>query len=55
MLKGLQEEGYAVDVADDEKGLWLHKGIDYDLFVADLVLLKLDGFEFVCHICQHDA
>lgn len=54
--KGLREESYAVDVAaDGEKGLWLHKANDYDLLIVDLMLPKLDGFELVRRIRQHDT
>ncbi len=42
--RGLKEEGYAVDVANDgEEGLFLAKTNDYDLVLLDLMLPKLDG------------
>src|SRR5579884_383301 len=46
MLKrGLEEHGYAVDVAyDGEEGLSLAEVEPYDLIVLDVMLPKLDGF-----------
>lgn len=42
--KGLQEEGYAVDLADNgEDGLRLATGNPYDLIVLDIYLPRLDG------------
>jgi heavy metal response regulator len=42
--RGLKEEGYAVDIANDgENGLFLAKTNDYDLVLLDLMLPKLDG------------
>lgn len=42
--KGLKEEGYAVDVAEDgERGLELGTHNPYDLFILDIMLPKLDG------------
>ena len=44
LSKGLQESGYAVDVAGDgEEGLWYALGHDYDAIVLDLMLPKKDG------------
>ena len=46
--RGLQEEGFAVDVATDgAEGLWMAMEWDYDVVVLDAMLPKLDGFE-VC-------
>ena len=43
--RGLQEHGYAVDVAyDGEDGLQLAQVEPYDLIVLDVMLPKLDGF-----------
>jgi heavy metal response regulator len=42
--KGLREEGYAVDVAEDgEKGDLLAASNDYDLILLDVLLPKIDG------------
>jgi len=42
--KGLKEEGYAVDVAEDgEKGDLLAASNDYDLILLDVLLPKIDG------------
>jgi two-component system OmpR family response regulator len=49
LRRGLQEEGYAVDVAPDgAEGLWLGTENDYDVVVLDGMLPGLDGFE----VCQ---
>jgi two-component system, OmpR family, response regulator len=46
--RGLQEEGFAVDVAaDGPDGLWMATEWDYDVVVLDAMLPGLDGFE-VC-------
>jgi two-component system, OmpR family, response regulator len=46
--RGLREEGYAVDVANDGSvGLWLGSEHDYDAIVLDVLLPEIDGFE-VC-------
>src|SRR5208283_4848865 len=42
--KGLQEEGYAVDLAfDGEDGLRMGTDPSYDLIILDIYLPKLDG------------
>lgn len=44
--KGLQEEGFAVDVADNgEDGLALATAAPYDLIILDIYLPKLDGIQ----------
>jgi heavy metal response regulator len=44
--KGLQEEGYAVDVAfDGEEGLHLATAQHYDLIILDIMLPEMSGFE----------
>jgi two-component system OmpR family response regulator len=48
LRRGLQEEGYAVDVAGDAReGLWLASENPYDAIVLDVMLPDGDGFE-VC-------
>lgn len=42
--KGLTEEGFAVDVANNgEEGKFLAESEDYDLIILDLMLPKIDG------------
>lgn len=49
--QGLQEEGFAVDVAaDGEEGLWYAQSNPYDVIVLDLTLPKLDGLELLRQI-----
>ena len=44
LAKGLQRQGYAVDIAyDGEEALRLAEVNDYDLLVLDLNLPKVDG------------
>jgi DNA-binding response OmpR family regulator len=44
--KGLQQEGYAVDVArDGEEGAYQGENFDYDAVILDLMLPKLPGLE----------
>ena len=48
LRRGLEEEGYAVDVAaDGVDGLWMATEQDYDVIVLDGMLPGMDGFE-VC-------
>ena len=48
IAKGLREQSYAVDVADDgEVGLYQTSINDYDLIVLDVLLSHRDGYE-VC-------
>jgi two-component system, OmpR family, response regulator len=48
LKRGLEEEGYAVDVAPDgPEGLWLATEHDYGAILLDAMLPGLDGFE-VC-------
>ena len=45
---GLEEEGFAVDVAlDGEQGLWMATELSYDAIVLDIMLPKLNGYQ-VC-------
>ena len=46
LQKGLQEEGFVVDIAlDGEDGLYLCEEGNYDLFIIDWMLPKLDGLQ----------
>ncbi len=48
LLRGLQREGYAVDLASDGEQGWQLAGVnEYDLLILDLNLPVLDGLE-VC-------
>lgn len=48
LRRGLQEEGYAVDLAGSgEEAIWLATECDYDAIVLDVMLPDMDGFE-VC-------
>lgn len=48
LKRGLQQEGYAVDIAPDGKeGLWLATEQKYDAIVLDIMLPGLNGFQ-VC-------
>ncbi len=46
--KGLEEEGYAVDMAPDgEEALWLGESYDYDVMIFDVMVPGIDGFTAV--------
>ncbi len=48
LLRTVREDGYAVDGAPDgEEGLYKAENYDYDAIVLDLMLPKLDGWEFL--------
>jgi DNA-binding response OmpR family regulator len=51
LQRGLQAEGYTVDVAGDgEEGLWLATEGDYDAVILDLMLPKLNGYKVCAHL-----
>src|SRR6201998_4942550 len=53
VIKGLKQNGYAVDHASDgEHGLDLATAINYDLLVLDLMLPKLDGLSVLRRLRQ---
>ncbi len=44
--RGLEEEGMAVDVANEgEEGVWRGAATEYDAIVLDVMLPGIDGFE----------
>src|SRR5436305_205078 len=48
LRRGLEEEGYAVDVADDgEAASTKAEGTNYDSIILDLMLPKLDGMSLI--------
>jgi two-component system OmpR family response regulator len=51
LARGLQAEGYSVDVAaDGEEGLERARSGDFDAVVLDLMLPKLNGYEVVSRL-----
>src|SRR5438874_8173498 len=45
LRQGLEEEGFAVDVANDgEEGDFKARSADYDIIILDVMLPKMDGF-----------
>jgi DNA-binding response OmpR family regulator len=48
LRQGLEEEGFAVDVAyDGEEGNYKARSADYDIIILDLMLPKEDGFSLL--------
>lgn len=48
LRRALEEDGYAVDVADDgDEALWMGRENDYDAVILDGMLPGMDGFEIV--------
>ncbi|MEN6615655.1 MAG: response regulator transcription factor [Syntrophorhabdus sp.] len=46
VMRGLQEEGYTVELAEDgKKGLDLIKNGEYDIVLLDLMIPEIDGLE----------
>ena len=51
IAKGLEEEGYSVDIANDgETGLNMAQMNTYNLIVLDLMLPGMDGYEVIKHL-----
>jgi len=55
LAKGLREEAYAVDVAEDGEGALELVSINaYDLIILDVMLPRKNGFE-VCRVLRNDG
>jgi two-component system OmpR family response regulator len=53
--RGLEHEGYAVDVArDGPEALWAAREVDYDAIVLDAMIPEPDGFE-VCRTLRKEG
>ena len=53
--RGLEREGYAVDVArDGDEALWAAREQDYDAIVLDAMIPEPDGFA-VCHTLRAES
>jgi two-component system OmpR family response regulator len=53
--RGLEHEGYAVDVArDGPEALWAAREVDYDAIVLDVMIPEPDGFE-VCRTLRKEG
>ncbi len=53
--KGLQEEGFIVDAAESaEEAQEEMKGVEYDLVILDIMLPKMNGFDFLTHLRKRD-
>jgi two-component system, OmpR family, copper resistance phosphate regulon response regulator CusR len=53
LKKGLEENGYEVEVAyDGEIGLSLCERIKFDLIITDIVIPKINGFDFTIKLRQ---
>lgn len=53
IMRGLEEEGYTVDVAEDgKKGLELIKTQEYDVVLLDLMIPEIDGLEVLKRMRQ---
>jgi len=51
LKKGLEEESFAVDTAEDgEEGLFLAEANDYDVVILDLMLPKIDGLTLLSKV-----
>ncbi len=55
LKKGLEEEGYSVDICHDgEEGLYMASEIPYDGIILDIMLPKLDGLSLLNTIRDKD-
>ena len=55
LRRGLEAEGYAVDVAaDGEEGLWHATEHDFDVIVLDIMLPKLNGYQVVAELRRRE-
>ncbi len=55
LKRGLEEEGYVVDVANDGRdGLWMATENDYGVIVLDVMLPRENGFEICRKLRQAD-
>jgi len=53
--RGLEQEGFAVDVAlDGNEGLWLARQHPYDALIVDLMLPGLNGFQ-ICKALREEG
>ena len=51
ILKGLREEGYAIDsAADGDEALTMIEVFEYDLVITDIMMPKVDGIEFINNV-----
>jgi DNA-binding response OmpR family regulator len=56
IARGLREQGYAVDVAEDgSEGLDMAEIARYDIVILDLMLPKVDGFEVCRRLRERDV
>jgi two-component system, OmpR family, response regulator len=56
LARGLQEEGYAVDVAGrGEDALWMAAAVPYDAIVLDVMLPGLDGLATLRQLRERDV
>ncbi len=55
IMRGLEEEGYTVEVAEDgSKGLELIKTKEYDIVLLDLMIPEIDGLEVLKRMRQDE-
>jgi DNA-binding response OmpR family regulator len=55
LRRGLEAEGYAVDVASDgEEGIWSATEHDFDVVVLDIMLPKRNGYQVVAELRRRE-